>query len=42
MGRAYSVCRREGHTKFWEETLKKKGHLEKPVPRWEGNIKIYL
>jgi hypothetical protein len=28
MGRAYSISRREVHTKFWEENLKEKGHLE--------------
>jgi hypothetical protein len=33
---------REVHTKFWEENLKEKRPLGRPVPRWAGNIKMYL
>jgi hypothetical protein len=42
MGRACSISEREVHTKFWGENLMEKRPLQRPVPRWEGNIKMYL
>jgi hypothetical protein len=42
IGRACSMSGREVHTKFWEENLKEKRPLGRPVPRWEGNNKMYF
>jgi hypothetical protein len=32
----------EACTKFWWESLKEKGHFERPRRRWEDGIKMYL